>query len=1768
MEKFGRIALKTILWIIASVLFLVLLVVILIQVPAVQDFARGKVVNYVQGKIHTKVQIGHLSLGLPKLIVLENVYFEDQKKDTLIAGDNLKVDISLFKLLDNKVEINEINLKGITAKINRGADSVFNFDYIIKAFAGEQKKEVKPTDTSKAMKFSLDKIILDKINISYKDLTTGNDVQFLLGHFDTRIKDFDIDKMKFTIPKINLSGVNARIIQTPVGSSIGQAATVDTATTPLNMTINLGTIDISKIKLDYRTNEMTTQMDLGKLLVEMDKIDLKNQKVGIKSITLNDTKAALQLAKPKTVVKAVVQTVKKLDTLVTAPGSNKGWAVNLAKMSFANDNVQFDNNAEKPIIKGLDFNHLNIRDLNTDITNLAYTTDTISGKINRLTFNEKSGLQIREFHTAFFYGPKNAYLNDMYLETPNTILQKQVQVSYPSLDAITKNIGALSINANLDGSKLNLKDVLLLMPTMASMEPFKSSPNSVFKINGRVSGKVNNLNIPNLEITGLSHTHIKASAVIKGLPDVNKVYADMTIKDFTTTHTDIAKLVPPGTIPSNVSIPENMNLKGTFKGGMTNFNTKLQLRSSYGAADVNAIYNGARKGHESYNADIKMNDLNVGALTKQPQMVGKVSLNAHVKGTGIDPKNLSLQFNGEVASAYIKGYTYKNLVMKGTATNGSYVVNARMKDPNINFSLDASANLNKKYPSVKANMMIDSIDLQKLGFVKDPMRFHGKLVADVPTADPDYLNGKITITDMLLVNKGERINLDTVSLVSTATADSSTLLLKLPMLTAHMAGKYKLTEVGPALQDVINKYYDTNMAGGATAAARAKIDSANRAKVKAQKPIKPAYSPQQFTFDVRVIKTPLLTKFVPDLKQLNPVQINGKFDSNTGELTVNGMASKVVYGTNTVNNGKLNINTNNNALNYALTVDEVKVGTSLNLLYPSISGSAQNNKLNVSVQVRDAAKKERYRIAGVFTALPDEYQFSFLQNGLMFDYTPWAVNPNNALQFGGKGILARDFSISNSNQVLSVNSNSTEYNSPITVGFNNFRIETLTKIAQQDSLLVGGTINGKAEISNLQKTPQFVADMNINDFNFKGDTVGNIALKVNNQTENAFAADVNITGKGNQVTLKGLYYTAPESKLDMDLNIVALKMKSIEGFSFGAIRRASGDITGQLKITGSPSAPQVRGDVKFNQVGFNVSMLNSYFRMQKESVTFNDEGIRFNDFTLIDSVGNKAVVSGTVYTKTFTDYRFGLDINTDNFRVINSTQSDNKLYYGKLYLDSRIKIRGDMNKPVVDASLTVNDKTDLTIVLPTDDPAVEDRKGVVYFANANAPKMDSIMLAKKLDSLKKSDITGMDVSATINVNKNANFNIVIDARNGDVVHLKGDAQLNAGIDPSGKINLTGTYTVNEGSYTLSYATVNRKFDFKQGSTITWTGDPTTADINLTAVYVAKVPPIDLVEQQSTGDETQRTMLKQKLPFNVNLMMKGELMKPDISFNIVLPEDNYTVSSEVISTVNNRLAQIRQDPNELNKQVLGVLVLGHFIGDNPLQSAGAGASINGTIRNSVSSLLSDQLNKLAGDLIGGVALSFDLQSGADYSSGTAQNRTDLNVGLSKQFLNDRLTVTVGNNFNLEGQNQPGQKATNIAGNVSVGYKLSKDGRYMLRAYRKDEYVVIQGEVIETGVAFTLTVDYNRFSQIFRKRTAEEKAQKKEYNQEQKQDKKEEKAKQDSTDKKTQQQQDQQKQVPPQPTTSNQDGEERREDAIDFKTPENQDQQNWVPTTTSN
>jgi hypothetical protein len=418
------------------------------------------------------------------------------------------------------------------------------------------------------------------------------------------------------------------------------------------------------------------------------------------------------------------------------------------------------------------------------------------------------------------------------------------------------------------------------------------------------------------------------------------------------------------------------------------------------------------------------------------------------------------------------------------------------------------------------------------------------------------------------------------------------------------------------------------------------------------------------------------------------------------------------------------------------------------------------------------------------------------------------------------------------------------------------------------------------------------------------------------------------------------------------------------------------------------------------------------------------------------------------------------------------------MFYGRLNVNADIDVTGDMNLPKVTTYLKVNKNTDFYVILPSDDPEVVEREGVVIFTNKNR-KVDSSQLKHFLDSLSSNAVLkGMDLAATIETDSSAQFTLIIDERNGDALALRGRAQLVGGIDKSGKVSLTGNYELVNGSYNLTLSVLHRKFDIQRGSVITWTGDPRTANIEITAIYYVNTPPIDLMADQLPSS-TDQNRYKQKLPFQVKLNMTGELMKPIIKFDIALPDNLLALWPDV----DLKLQQMRTDEAEINKQVFALLLLGRFIQQNPFQSAGAPTDAGTIARQSASKLLSDQLNQLAASLIKGVDVTFDMNSDQDYSSGTATNQTDLNVKVSKSLFDDRVRVTVGSDFQLE-QTNPGQNASNIAGDVSVDYKLSKDGRYMIRVYRNDQYqTVVQGQVVETGVSFILTFDYNKFRELF-------------------------------------------------------------------------------------
>lgn len=1649
MKKVIKKSLKVFQWTLGIITALLLLLLLLIQIPAVQNLAKNQAVSYLEGKIQTKVRVDTLSIEFPEKIILKGVYFEDQKKQTLLSGKKVAVDISLLQLMNNTVEIKSVDLEGVTLNLSRNSDAVFNFDYILKAFSS-------PVDTTKTpMVISLDKINLDQTTVNLKDDFAKIDFSMNLKHLDTRIRTFDLKKMDFEVPKVTVKGLQLKLKQGIAKN------TTNTDTTPAAIyKFQLGEIDLSKADIDYEDvkTKLTTSLFVKKLGVKFDKTDVYNRFILIDKLTLSNAEGKLVFG--------------KLEQIKNELASNEpnNWEIKVRESKIKGVDFAYDNQNSVPTQKGIDYNHIQLTSLRLDAENMRYSPIGISGNINSLQLKEQSGLDIQSFRTDFFYGKKNAFLKKLYIKTPQTIIRDEILIGYPSIEALNKDYDQLSINASLKKSEIGFEDILLFMPELSNKKPFSSNPNAVLLLNTKVIGKLNDLKIPKFEISGIGQTKITSSGRIKGLPHVNKAYFDLNISNFETSAKDIAAFVPKETIPNTIQLPALLNVKGNFKGTINNFATDFVLGSSFGKAKINAQYDQSRKNSEKYNAQTELENFDLGKLIKN-NTIGKISLKASIKGTGLDLKTANSSIKGTISKINYNKYTYQDLNLDGTISKGLFKANANSTDSNLTFDLVTSGSFRDKYPAGKIKLNIDIADLEKLNLHAGPMKIRGVVDADIQSANMDYLNGKFTILNLTVADANEQFVTDSITLIATSTADRNSLDFKSPFMTATVNGKYKLSKIGTALSNSISKYYSTEP----------------------HSTIKKSEE-QKLEFKIAISDSPLLVKVIPKLKSLEPIAISGRYNTVNDSIVLNAAIPKLIYGGNTLTNAVLKVDTKDMAILYNLMVDDLQ-NDQFQLPYTSLTGTIQNNTADYILQLKDLNDKEKFLIAGTLEAKKGNNDIHFDPKNLLLNYESWKIDPDNVIRFGAQGIYANNVALSKDGSNIALQSESEKANAPLAINLKDFKIETLSSIAEKSDFTISGNTNGTVLLKNINQTPVFTSNLTIDNFAFKKDTVGTINIQVDNKIANNYNAKIAITGQDNQVDLDGVYKMA-NGTMDFNLDIVKLNLKSIQGFTLGNLKESTGFFNGKFKITGTPDQPKMNGDLKLNEIGFKVTQLNATFKSMNDAVSFSNDAIVFDRFTIKDEKDNDLVINGEINSSNFNNFGFDLTLDADNFQALNSKQKDNDLFFGEVFLDNHLRIKGNLNSPIIDGNIKVNKDTKLTIVMPQSDPSIADREGIVEFIDQDNPSLVETIAVDP--NLSKTEIKGINASVNIEVDKEAELSIVIDKANGDFLKLKGDAQLNGGIDPSGKTTLTGRYELKEGAYEMNFNFIKRKFDIKSGSYILWTGEPTEADINITAVYKNEAAPIDLVDDQ-LGSMTAdvRNTYKQKIPFETELKMKGELMKPSISFDIILPDGNNSVSTEIINTTQAKLSQLRQQPDELNKQVFALLLLNRFIGENPFASEAGGSSISSIARQSASKILSQQLNNLAGNLISGVELNFDLDSTEDYTTGQLENKTDLNVGISKKLLNDRLKVTVGSSFGLEGPQQTNEETNTIAGDVSVEYQLSKDGRYKLKAYRLNKYqVALQGQVVETGIAFIITLDYNHFKELFQKsKTPKEKNKKK-------------------------------------------------------------------------
>ena len=1651
--KPARIVAKTILFII---LFL-LVILLLIQTGPVQNILRVNAVAYLQKKLKTKVEVGRVYVGLPKNIILENVYIEDRQKDTLLYGGKIEANLDLFKLIfHNQMDIRSIALDNITAKIKRQLpDTAFNFQFVIDAFTIPDTTT--NADTSSYF-ISIPSVVLNKIRIIYKDTISGTDAEAWLDHLDTRIDKMDYGHFYFDVPKTNIKGLTARVYQVkPLMELEPAAKDMVEAQQPSAFKLLFKELNLENIKLDYRNDVSATYstIDLGSANVKPNNIDLDNRVIDLQNISLANTIASIRFGKKeqaKVVIKEVKQEAKSQ--------AEAGWRIFASTVNLENNSLQFDNDNNPRVKHGIDYGHFKGDSVTLEANDLLLSADSISGKIKKGSFKEQSGFVLNELQGEFLYANTQTFVKDLVLKTPGTELKRFASLTYNSFKDLEENFPSTQIDADISNSHIQVKDILAFAPQLRSQPAF-ANPNAVWYINLQGNGTLQTMHIANLQFRGLKNTQIDASGSLATNSDPNKTGATLRIRRLHTNQTDIALFTGQRLSNEQINLPEEFDAHGTVAGNINNLSTNLTINSSIGTTFVNGRFsNLSDPNTATYKALVKTNSLDLGYILRNDQFKN-VSGNITVSGKGFTPGKLNTNFKGDIYAISFNDYVYRNIKVDGAINGYSLNVITDINDPNLDLNGTLTGNISDN-PSYHFTGMLDSIKTFPLNLTPKPAIVRGKIDADIPVINENYLEANVLMTNALLVSADQRIPLDTIEFVSGRNDTTQFMTLKSDVANARLNGQYRYTDLGKIFQKSIEPYFQ--------------IAPANTLS---------DVQPYNFSFAADIANAPALIAFVPGLKSFEPIHIEGRASTEQG-LNATANTSFISYNGNEISGVNLKINTTDKGLQFIGDVQHI-TGIGHNLYHTQFNAVALNNRIDFNLNIDDKNGKDKYYLSGLL-AQPSQgnYTINLRSDSLMLNYDRWVVSTNNSITITKDNIIANNFSLQKNDQRLSLQSEGDLLN----VGFTNFQLSTITAFLKSDSLLVNGSMNGTMAFRNILKQPVFTSDLTINDLSMKGDTVGNAVIKVDNSSGDRYNTNATITGRGNDISLTGSFAPKGENDiaLDLDLAVRQMQLATVEGAFGGMIKNASGSVNGNISIKGSVNEPKIDGPINFDKASFATTLLGSQYRIDGEKINVTENGFQFNDFVIKDTANNELRLNGSIQTPNFNNYNFDFDLDATNFQLLNTTKKDNKIYYGKLVITSDIHVSGTELAPDIDGNITVNDGTDLSIVIPQQEPGVVAREGIVEFIDMDATQNDSLFLAP-YDSLNRSPFRGMNIISNIEIKKEAIFNIIIDDANGDFINVQGEAMISTGIDASGKITMVGNYELEKGAYEITFNFLRRRFEIQKGSSITWLNEPTKATMDVNAVYIANTAPIDLVQNQiaASTQEIRNTYL-QKLPFEVRLKMTGELMKPELAFDIVLPLDkNYGVSNDIITQVDRRLEELRQEPGETNRQVFALLLLNRFVGQNPLASNTPMFSASSYARQSVSKLMTEQLNKLAAGLIDGVDLTFDVASTDDYTTGVQENRTELNVGLSKRLLNERLTVSVGSNFELEGPKNTKQKGSNVFGDLNINYSLSRDGRYMIRFYRKNRYEgVVDGYIIETGLSFIISVDYNRFSQLLKKR----------------------------------------------------------------------------------
>ena len=1275
--------------------------------------------------------------------------------------------------------------------------------------------------------------------------------------------------------------------------------------------------------------------------------------------------------------------------------------------------------------KVLDFHTLNLF-----ASDFFISGTDVKAAINSLSFKDSRGAEIQKLQSDFSYSLTQMKFDQLEIKSANSLLSGQLQFDYDRKD-FKDFLEKVKISGFFKNSNLDLEELNVFYDEFGSNQ--KAILNTVF------SGTLNDLSLQDFYLNTNQNTLIDGKIQFKNLFNVtmDNFEMDGSFRNISSTYGDLKAILPRvlgNNIPTSISGLGRFEMQGTAKISNETIETVLGIETEIGTLSVDLnLDKVADINNASYIGEVLLTDFDLGNLIEESK-IGLATARLSIEGRGFNKETINSNITGTFDSFGFQDYIYKDLEVSGVIRSKIFNGQLDIADPNLKFSFEGLVDFSGKENIYDFFAAIEHANLNALNFVqRDSLStLNGQMTMDMKGTTIDDMYGTIKFKNALYQNQNDSYDFKDFQITSEFGINNErTLRVNSPeIVQGNVKGKFAINELPNLLKNALGDIY-TNY-----------------------KPFQ-VTDGQYFNFNFKIYNK-IVEIFSPELKLGSNTFTRGRVESDPKNFKLTFRSPNIRLEDFFANKIEVQLINNNPLFNSYIEVDSLATPY-YNASKFSLINVTLNDTLYVKSEFKGGKNATDFFDLNLYYTIDKNNKsvVGFKKSNANFKNTPWLINASQSKQNkivfdrSFKDIVIDDINMSYANENILLNGViQGSQNKNINVDFKNVDLVKVTPVIK--NLKLDGNLNGQLNITQSEsvyfpKSSLTIDNFEVNDFNlgsFKADILGNQSLT---------NYDVNVSLKEGDLeslsVMGSLDVSGTNSELNLDVYFKEFILNPLNPFGNGVITNIRGEVSGSANVSGRLEKPKIEGVLNLNKGGLEIPYLNVDYGFQNNTdVLLSGQNFIFENALMIDVYyQSKAFLNGNISHNNFSDWALDLNIDSDRLLVLNTNLQDESIYYGTAFVDGDINVSGPTDQLSIEANVATSEGTIFKI--PLNDNEILSEKSYIHFLT-NEEKFSQDNDPSLID-----DIKGLEMEFNMDINDNAEIEIVVDKKTGSSIVGRGNGSMLAQINTKGKFQMFGDFIVLSGFYNFSFGQIIQKqFKVVKDGTLAWNGNPLSAEVNIKALYDGiNVNPSTLLDNP----------INQSIPTEVEIHLTGELEQPDLNFDIRFPSVN--------STLNSELADRLRDQDRRQFQALSLLATGSFRSELTLDSQDAFGLVSDGVTNMLNELISDDDNK--------VKLGIDV----DLGETTPDYETDSRVGVTLStklsdnvLINGKVGVPIG-----------GVNKTTVAGDFEVEVLLNEDRTLSLKFFNRENSIQNFGEQIgyTQGIGLSYNIEFDNLRELF-------------------------------------------------------------------------------------